>query len=124
MTFEGEWARCSPWLEAALDHAGNTHDLDDVRSLVCDGEATFWPGAECAAVTEVIRHPNKTLLHVWLSGGDLNELTERLLPRVVEYAVAQGFHAITLIGRPGFERVLTTKGFAPVARFCMKELTQ
>ena len=35
--FEQEWQRCSPWLQDALDHAGNLFSLDDVRKAFLVG---------------------------------------------------------------------------------------
>ena len=54
---EFHWVRCKPYLEQALDHAGNLFKLSDVWSLVENGKAQFWPGFECAVVTEVHDYP-------------------------------------------------------------------
>ena len=61
-TLVGEWRRCAPWLEAALD---GTHSLDDVWAGVANGEFHFWPGLNSAAVGELVRHPRRAeqILH-------------------------------------------------------------
>lgn len=41
--FDQEWDRCGPWLQAALDHAGNLFTLDDVKQAVIKGKAIFYP---------------------------------------------------------------------------------
>ena len=69
-----EWQRCGPWIQAALDHAGNLFTLDDVWEVVSHGKAQFWPGNECALVTEIKQFPRKRILNVWLAGGKLEEL--------------------------------------------------
>ena len=51
MNFAAEWARCASWLDAALDHAGRTHSLDDVRAAINRGEARLWAGESCALVS-------------------------------------------------------------------------
>ena len=51
--FDQEWSRCSQWLQAALDHAGNLFSLDDVKAAVLRGEAIFLPGLEAAVIAEI-----------------------------------------------------------------------
>lgn len=48
-----EWTRCAPWIEAALEHAHGSHNLDDVYEMVMDGECQFWPGKRSASVTQI-----------------------------------------------------------------------
>lgn len=103
-----EWDRCAPYVQAALDHAGNLFDVDDVLRLIEDGKAQFWPGKQCAVITEIKQYPKKRLLHVWLGGGDLDELTV-MANYVREYAKHVGCDAITIQGRPGWQKVFKLK---------------
>lgn len=86
-------------------------------------EATFWPAPNAAAVTEILRHPRLAILHVWLAGGDLDEITGLMLDRAEAWGRERGCSRMTLAGRAGFERVLAKKGFRPLARLCAKDLT-
>lgn len=122
MSFASEWARCAPWLDAALEHGGRTHTLPDVEGLIRRGEAQFWPGARAAGVTVIEQDPQERRLLVWLAGGELQELRDRLLPRAEAWARARGCRRLLLIGRPGWERALKDQKFAPVARVIGKEL--
>jgi len=122
VNFEAAWARAAPWLEAALAHAGQTHGLADVEALVREGSAQFWAGSGSAVVTLVEDDPRERRLLVWLAGGDLAELTEAVLPQVEAWARAKGCRRLLVVGRPGWERALAPKGFAPLARVIAKDL--
>jgi len=116
------WARCAPWLEAALAHAGHTHALSDVAALVAAGAARFWPGERAAMVTLVEDDPCERRLLIWLAGGDLTELVGRLRPAAERWARSIGCRRALVIGRPGWERALAPEGYAPLARIIAKEL--
>ena len=122
MSFEAEWARCEPWLAAALAHAGGTHTPMDVRRMVARGEAQLWPGRAAAMVTALEDDPCERRLLIWLAGGALEELRDRLLPAAEDWARARGCRRMLVIGRPGWERALKPKGYAPLARLIAKEL--
>lgn len=122
MTWAIEWARCASWLQAALDHAGGTHRLEDVAASVARGEARFWPGAGCALVAAVEADPGERRLLIWLAGGDRAELESALLPLAEAWGRANGCRRSLVIGRPGWERALKTKGYAPLARILAKDL--
>lgn len=122
MSFDHEWDRCAPWLSAALDHAGGTHGLDDVRGMVLDGEARFWPGRNCALVGLIEDDPCERRLLIWLAGGARRELETELLPRAEGWGRARGCRRALIIGRAGWERTLKTKGYAPLARLIAKDL--
>jgi hypothetical protein len=109
-------------LEAALAHAGRTHELRDVEVLVRDGAAQFWAALSSAVVTLIEDDPRERRLLVWLAGGDLDELTAEVLPQVEAWARANRCRRLLVIGRPGWERALKPKGFAPLARVIAKDL--
>ena len=99
---EAQWARCRPWLEPAMRDGWTA---ERVRAEVEAGRAQLWPGARSAVVTEVTRD-----LHLWLAGGALDELL-RMQPSAQAHARAWGCERMTLIGRPGWRRVLAPHGW-------------
>ena len=99
-----EWQRCGPWIQAALDHAGNLFTLDDVWEVVAHGKAQFWPGNECALVTEIKQFPRKRILNVWLAGGKLEELIV-MSHYIREYAKRWQCDAMMIQGRPGWQKI-------------------
>jgi hypothetical protein len=122
VSFEIEWARCAPWLDAALAHAGRTHDLADVRALVDAGEARLWPGRSSALVAAQEQDPCERRLLIWLAGGDRVELENELLPQAEAWGRSDGCRRALVIGRAGWERALKAKGYAPLARVIAKDL--
>jgi len=116
------WERCSRWLDAALGHAGRSHTLDDVAAMLRNGDAQLWTGEASAMVTIVEDEPRERRLLIWLAGGDLSELTDRLRPAAECWAREQGCRRVLVIGRPGWERALAPAGYAPLARIIAKEL--
>ena len=117
--FADDWARCAPWLEAALEHCGHTHSLDDVRACVERGTASFWPGAHAALVTEIVSLPCKTVLNFWLGGGNLTEIRDHLVPRAEAHGKTQGCTMAVINGRQGWAKAL---GYSPLYYTCAKEL--
>jgi GNAT superfamily N-acetyltransferase len=116
------WARCRPWLGAALDQAGRTHDIDDVARLIAQGRAHFWPGRRCAAVTEFYDYPRLRACNLWLLGGDLGELL-RMRPAIEAWARAQGCTRMLGGGpRRGWERLMKPQGYRPGWIIYCKEL--
>jgi hypothetical protein len=103
--FDQEWERCSQWLQAALDHAGNLFTLEDVKKAVIKGEAIFLPGLEAAVIAEIRVYPQKRIYNCWLAGGNLEELKLAFAPAIRRYAKRAGCDAITIQGRPGWQRV-------------------
>jgi hypothetical protein len=100
-----EWERCNNWLQAALDVAGNLATLEQVKALVDEGKARFWPGKECAFVTEIVQYPNKRALNLWLAGGNLQEILS-FEPLLREYARDRNCDIICIQGRPGWRRAI------------------
>lgn len=110
---EAEWKRCSPWLEAALEHGFGTHTIDDVWNAVQGGTMQFWPGKDAAIVTEVTNYPRRKICTVFMAGGSLNEL----LIMQNSIAVWAKFHGCDLLqccGRKGWDRVFKDARFHSV----------
>jgi len=107
--FDQEWERCSPWLQAALDHAGNLFSLEDVKKAVIKGEAIFLPGLEAVVIAEIRVYPQKRIYNCWLAGGNLEELKLAFAPAIRRYAKRAGCDAITIQGRPGWQRVFNMR---------------
>lgn len=121
MSFEQEWTRCGPWLQAALDEAPTTHTLDDVRGMVLRGEAKFWPFEKSAFVTLIWTEPQAKTLHHWLVGGDLADLLSHQ-PDIEAYARSQGCTRLFIAGRPGWKRVLEPHGYGFIGIAMSREL--
>lgn len=94
--------RCWPWLEASIARYGRTHDKHHLWERIADGRATFWPGRNCAIVTETIIYPTGLKrLNFWLRGGNLKEILV-LSDKIEELAKRNGYHEAIGTGRDGW----------------------
>ena len=105
-------------LQAALNHCGNTHTVDDVLQMVDDGKASLHVGERCAVVTQVMSFPTGRRLHYWLAGGDLMELQE-IEKRCSAEARQRGCVAASIIGRRGWAKKL---GYEEMATISVRKL--
>lgn len=124
MSWERDFDRLAPYIEAALGYTGGTHTLDDVRRGIADGRLQFWPASDSFIITEIALYPTGLkVVNFWLAGGHLDEL-EPLLYIVEGWAKEQGCSTATCTGRRGWERSFLTKaaGWTPALTFYAKEL--
>lgn len=91
-------------LQRALDHAGNTHSIEDVKAALGSGLARLWHNRGSYGVTEVLALPQKRVCRIWLAWGDMAALLE-MEPAVVEWARENGCSEIVINGRKGWARV-------------------
>ena len=120
--FEQEWARCAPWIGAALGYARGTHLIDDVKTMVVEGRAHFHPFGSSAVVTEFLVYPRMKTLHFWLCGGELAALIAAE-PLIAAWGAANGCTRFTTAGREGWRRALKGRGYASAWHVCMRDLS-
>ena len=105
------WDKLSHLLAKPLQMDGDLYTLDDVWALIQSGQAQFWPAPNSVAVTEIKVYPRGKILHVWLAGGELDEIS-MLTGYMKKFGKEHGCSRITLTGRRGWERAL---GLRPVS---------
>lgn len=121
MSLEAEFTRCREWLQAALDHSGGTHTLEDVYDGVKAGALFFWPGKRSAAVTEIIEYPQRRVFHTFLAGGDLDEIRD-MEADATEFAMHLGCDAMSIAGRRGWVKALKDRGYQEYLTTVIKPL--
>lgn len=109
MDTRAEFDRCKPWLEEALSYANDTHDIEDVWAGIEEGRFHFWPAERGALVTEIQVYPKRKVFHVFLGGGDLDQLLD-MIESVQVYARIMGCKSITVSGRKGWVKVFQSRG--------------
>ena len=109
-TVVDELIRCKPWLEAALERSGGTHTLSDVVQAIQEGTMQFWPAPRGCAVTEIVNYPQKKVLHIFLAGGEMDQIVD-MDSSAVEFAKMNGCTGMSIAGRKGWARVLKEKGY-------------
>jgi len=92
-----------PNIEKALKYAG-THTYEHLLLLVLNGTFQYFAGEKSFIVTEVQTFPLVKRLHIFVGGGNLQELQE-LEPRLDEFAKLAGCTEITGTGRFGWDKV-------------------
>ena len=78
MNVKEDLLRCKEWIQSALDKGGDTHSFIDVVEGVLSGHMQLWSGEKGCAVTEIVCYPNKKVLHVFLAGGKLEQISKNI----------------------------------------------
>jgi len=111
---EGWEQSIGPLLEKSLKYSRGRFDIDDLHSWVAKEEASVmitWdpdiPIIYAAFLLEGSQYPNKKVLSITAAGGDHIEKWVHLFPAFCEVAREMGFNQIEVIGRPGWEKIIT-----------------
>ena len=117
-------ARCRPYIDAALAETGvgrATHTFQDIVEGVTEGRFMFWPGERSCMITELISYPKRRGVHVFLAGGELEEILE-MEKDLTKWAKSIGADHISLSGRAGWTRALKSAGWGHPLTTLTKEL--
>ena len=99
------------------------YTIEDILENVINGEYEFWTTTDSALITAVQVYPRKSVLHLFVACGNLEEL-QQLYLEAEEYARDKGCEYITILGRAGWERsfLTTDHGFKVMCSELIKEL--
>ena len=115
-----DWLRIRGHAEAALEHAGGTHDWDDVLALLVADKLQLWVGRESTLMTELVEYPKLTACRIFLAGGKLDEIVEMVTALETE-AAAIGCSRLEEAGGRNWGAVAKRHGWA-VRSYCTKEI--
>lgn len=111
------WKDAIPYLEGALFQTPE-YTLEDVYRLIKERALTLWmfynvkkKQAYGAMATEIIEHPHKRVLSIFLLGATDFKEAALLFPDFLEYARNIKANSIECAGRPGWEKILGEMGF-------------
>jgi len=97
-------------LVEALEHSGGSHTFQNIVDAVQQEVMQFWPMEKSCLVTEVINYPNLKTLHIFLAGGDLEEI--KGIDSTLEFLCQEiGADYISLSGRRGWIKALADIGY-------------
>ena len=97
-------------LVEALEHSGGSHTFQNIVDSVQQEVMQFWPMEKSCLVTEVINYPNLKTLHIFLAGGDLQEI--KSIDNTLEFLCQEiGADYISLSGRRGWIKALADIGY-------------
>lgn len=98
-------------IERALRYADMSHSFDHIVQGVLNGQYHFYPVSERTCIIMEVRDvPNWRFYHVFIAGGDLQEIRD-YEPIIIENANRLGASKLTATGRPGFARVSAKHGW-------------
>lgn len=113
--------RCRAWLEPALAKGRERFPWSELEARLSENTAQLWPGAAAAIVTELSVTVDGRCCHIWLAGGDIQEIAA-MQPGVSAWARAQGATHATMCGRKGWARFLKRYGWRPAGAELRLEL--
>tara|TARA_R110000796_G_scaffold99184_7_gene207129 strand:- start:2323 stop:2691 length:369 start_codon:yes stop_codon:yes gene_type:complete len=116
-----ELNRCKDWIEDALGYANGTHTYDDIVKCVIEGTMQLWAGETGCAITEVIRFPRKKVIHVFLAGGEMDQIID-FEESAMEFGRMNECTTMTIAGRKGWTKVLNKHGWADSFAVMSKEI--
>lgn len=120
-----ELARCRQWIDAPLDRTeigGRvTHTFQNIVEGVERGQFQFWPGERSCMITEVSEYPNRRGVHVFLAGGDLDEILEMEKSLTIWAKHIKADH-LSLAGRKGWVKALKDAGWGHPLTTLIKEI--
>jgi len=97
-------------LVEALNHSGGSHTFQNIVDAVQNEVMQFWPMEKSCLGTEVINYPNLKTLHIFLAGGDLEEI--KSIDSTLEFLCQEiGADYISLSGRRGWIKALADIGY-------------
>lgn len=99
------WVRLRHHIQAALDRGISGYKLDDIYEGIVGENLQWWPGEDCAIVTELVDTPNFRFLGIGFAGGQLEQLQE-MVPFLKQYAQQQGCDRMRFMGRRGWTKAL------------------
>lgn len=106
-----ELLRCKHWIESALEYAEGTHDFKNIVDEVLTGTMQLWAGEKGCAVTQIINYPNKKVLHVFLAGGEMEQIVD-FQESAKKFGKMNGCTAMSIAGRKGWAKVLPKHGWS------------
>lgn len=118
--------RCQPWIQAALERScadgRPTHSFLCVRQMILSNEAQLWSTENGCCVTILSTFPLRTIMQVWLLGGDFEEVFETHADNVERYARNNNCDVLFVTGRRGWVRRLEPHGYTEMGAVVARKL--
>ena len=105
-----ELERCRPWIEAALEYSGGTHEFEDIVKNIAESKMQLWPAERGCIVTEIVVYPRKKVINIFLAGGELDQILD-MDEDVKAWAKEHGCTGATMAGRLGWKKPLASLGW-------------
>lgn len=97
-------------IRRALLYGGNTQTYDEVCAKVISGDLEVFELNRSIIITETTRHSTFSVFHIFIAGGDLEEILASQ-DMLISEAKLRGCKYLSMSGRKGWERPLTAQGW-------------
>lgn len=94
----------------ALSYTDNAYYYDNVVGDILQGRVHFYPLSKSFIIAYKVDSPNFSCYHIWLAGGELQELIE-FVPNLQHNAKQLKCKYVTLAGRLGWTKALKHQGW-------------
>lgn len=119
-----EWAaycRFRPEFIEVMDE--RYHTIEWLDRQVLSGEFKFWHSDNAASITEIRTYPTGSKdIHGLIAAGDLDEITQLLVPQAEQWGKEQGCVRALIESRPAWARQLKPHGYETHQVIVRKEL--
>ena len=115
------WPHIRHLVNQALKHGNGEYIEADIFDALINARMQLWWGDETILVTELVKHPQKTICNAFLAAGKMDEIA-KALPRIELWAKAQGADMAVVRGRKGWKRALAAKGYSETHTVLRKQL--
>lgn len=106
----GEMEERKEHIENALKHCRGSHTYDDIVYMVMSNTLKWWCLPNSFMVTEIGTYPRCKMLHVFLAGGNLEEILATQ-DDLIAHAQENDCSKVTLSGRYGWKKPLFAQGW-------------
>lgn len=118
--------QCREWIEASLERSTffgiATHNFEDVKAMILEGNAELWPTDKGCIVTFVSHFPQASMMTAWLMGGDFDYVMDKWEETMYNYGRSQGCKMIYIMGRKGWTRRMKSRKYVEHATVISKLL--
>jgi len=106
---DATWDEISPFVQRVIDKIDLYHTLKEIKEALKTEQMQLFvdrkDGIKSICVTQIVVKPNYKFLEIVLNAGHLSSVP--LFRRIEQWAKEKGCKKVTLIGRPGWGKVLS-----------------
>lgn len=121
------WDNVKESIATALKLDGGRISINDIKDAVEDKEMQLWAlhdgELKAVMVTEIVDYKQlRAIRIVTVSGHSMDSWLDVLIDTVSRWGAEKGAHVIEFVGRKGWEKTLTKKGFGDTQVFMTKQI--
>jgi hypothetical protein len=110
------WPEVRPWLMRACATSRGKFDAEDIRAGLLAGDDQLWiwktPTAFAVGITRISTYPKQRVCTLRIvTGENMDEWALPCIDTIERWAKQNGCDAMELQARPGWERLLSRRGY-------------